>query len=299
MYVVTCLCHLLRAYRALALKHHPDKALQHCRWAVKMGRAGAASAHVTAASGGIEASLKAAANEVFGFLSAAHEELTNSISRSKVRHPHTPWHLAIVWRVSLCTCRMGCLACWHGHKRSSKQLAGLRHSTATCPRAAATVNAQHIRESGKVCKHVVLSVVLSLCGSAPDLQLDRDLRTEEQLYSNSSSTYGNRGRPASYTYSHGGRRAPDYGYDDLFRNTRPSAYGGSSSGGRTGAGAQQQGSYGGAGSSRASGSGGGQNKWYEESYWADPEDEPEPSDEDEYQYSYGGGGGGYHYRSKY
>jgi hypothetical protein len=40
---------------------------------------------VTAASGGVEASLKAAANEVFGFLSAAQEELTSATSRSKVR----------------------------------------------------------------------------------------------------------------------------------------------------------------------------------------------------------------------
>lgn len=74
-----------RAYRGLALKHHPDKALQQCRWSVKLGRTGAASAHVTAPSGGVEASLKAAANEVFGFLSSAHEELTSSASRSKVR----------------------------------------------------------------------------------------------------------------------------------------------------------------------------------------------------------------------
>jgi hypothetical protein len=69
----------------LALKHHPDKALQHCRWSAQLGKCGAAAAHVTAASGGVEASLKAAANEVFGFLSAAQEELTSATSRSKVR----------------------------------------------------------------------------------------------------------------------------------------------------------------------------------------------------------------------
>lgn len=83
-HAVMCCVMVCRAYRALALKHHPDKALQHCRWSAKLGRCGAAAAHVTAASGGVEASLKAAANEVFGFLSAAHEELTNVTSRSKV-----------------------------------------------------------------------------------------------------------------------------------------------------------------------------------------------------------------------
>lgn len=79
--VLCCLC---RAYRALALKHHPDKALQQCRWSARLGACGAAAAHLTAPSGGVEASLKAAANEVFGLLSAAHEELTNATSRSKV-----------------------------------------------------------------------------------------------------------------------------------------------------------------------------------------------------------------------
>jgi len=83
--VLCCVVLCCRAYRALALKHHPDKALQHCRWSGKLGKTGAAAAHLTAACGGVEASLKAAANEVFGFLSAAHEELTSSTSRSKVR----------------------------------------------------------------------------------------------------------------------------------------------------------------------------------------------------------------------
>jgi hypothetical protein len=46
---------------------------------------------VTAASGGVEASLKAAANEVFGFLSTAHEELTNATSRSKVSSSTSHW----------------------------------------------------------------------------------------------------------------------------------------------------------------------------------------------------------------
>lgn len=78
------LCCLCRAYRALALKHHPDKALQQCWWSARLGACGAAAAHLTAPSGGVEASLKAAANEVFGLLSAAHEELTNATSRSKV-----------------------------------------------------------------------------------------------------------------------------------------------------------------------------------------------------------------------
>jgi hypothetical protein len=74
----------------LALKHHPDKALQHCRWSARLGKCGAAAAHVSAPSGGVEASLKAAANEVFGFLSAAHEDLVNAASRSKVRCD--AWH---------------------------------------------------------------------------------------------------------------------------------------------------------------------------------------------------------------
>lgn len=73
-----------RAYRGLALRHHPDKALQQCRWSHKLGKCGAAAAHGTAAPGGIETALKAAATEVFAFLSAAHEQLINTTSRRQV-----------------------------------------------------------------------------------------------------------------------------------------------------------------------------------------------------------------------
>jgi hypothetical protein len=125
------------------------------------------------------------------------------------------------------------------------------------------------------------------------LQLDRDLRTEEQLYSNSgtSSSYS---RPA--TYSYGGRRADsDYGFDDFFRRT---ANAGASrtyqqqQQARPQAGARP-GAAGSGGSSRPAGSGGGQHRWYEQDYWADDEDAE--SDDDEYD---GYGGTGYHYRSK-
>lgn len=68
-----------RAYRKLALKHHPDKALQNCRWSRSLGACGA-----TAAAAAVEAALKTAANEVFNYISTAHEELTNETSRRKV-----------------------------------------------------------------------------------------------------------------------------------------------------------------------------------------------------------------------
>jgi hypothetical protein len=130
------------------------------------------------------------------------------------------------------------------------------------------------------------------------LQLDRDLRTEEQLYSNSSSS--SYSRPASYTYSYGGRRADaDYGFDDCFRRTaaahtsrqyqqpqQPAA--GSSRPGRGSSGA---------GSSRPGGgsSGGGAgSRWYDSRYWQGDDDFD--SDEDE---STAAGGTGYHYRSKW
>lgn len=132
------------------------------------------------------------------------------------------------------------------------------------------------------------------------MQLDRDLRTEEQLYSNSgsSSSYG---RPAAYTYSYGGRRADaDYGFDDFFRRTAASSrpaqptarQQGSNSGsgsGRTGAGS--------GGASRPAAASGGQ-RWYENSYWESAEADVE-SDEDEDGYDYGYGGTGFHYRSRY
>lgn len=101
-----CLSAVCRAYRGLALKHHPDKALQHCRWSPRLGKCGAAAAHVTAPSGGVEASLKAAANEVFGFLSAAHEELVNAASRSKVRCNAASWVGAGVWFVDFVAWRL-------------------------------------------------------------------------------------------------------------------------------------------------------------------------------------------------
>jgi hypothetical protein len=127
------------------------------------------------------------------------------------------------------------------------------------------------------------------------LQLDRDLRTEEQLYSNSgaSSSYS---RPATHTYSYGARRADfDYGVDDFFRRT---ANAGASrtyqqQQARPQAGARPSGGSSGGGS-RPAGSGGGQHRWYEQQYWADDEDVE--SDDDEYA---GYGGTGYHYRSKY
>ncbi|WIA36306.1 hypothetical protein OEZ86_007631 [Tetradesmus obliquus] len=68
-----------KAYRRLALKHHPDKALQHCRWGRALGPTGASS---PAAS--IEAGLKTAANEVFNYISSAHEELSDEAARRKV-----------------------------------------------------------------------------------------------------------------------------------------------------------------------------------------------------------------------
>lgn len=81
---VCCAGSVHRAYRGLALKHHPDKALQQCRWSYRLGRCGAAAAHGTAALGGIDTSLKAAATEVFALLSAAHEQLINPTSRRQV-----------------------------------------------------------------------------------------------------------------------------------------------------------------------------------------------------------------------
>lgn len=71
-----------RAYRGLALKHHPDKALQQCRWSPRLGTCGVAAfgGSVTAT----ETHLKASANEVFSFLSTAHEELVNATSRRQV-----------------------------------------------------------------------------------------------------------------------------------------------------------------------------------------------------------------------
>lgn len=129
------------------------------------------------------------------------------------------------------------------------------------------------------------------------LQLDRDLRTEEQLYSNSgSSSYG---RPAAYTYTYGGRRADsDYGFEDFFRRTAANA--GTSrtyqqQQARPQASSRPAQGAGSGGASRA-GSGGGQNRWYENNYWDDGDLE---SDEDEYDYGGYAGGSGYHYRSKY
>jgi hypothetical protein len=136
------------------------------------------------------------------------------------------------------------------------------------------------------------------------LQLDRDLRTEEQLYRNSgSSSYS---RPAAYTYSYGGRRADaDYGFDDFFRRT---AAAGASYGRPAQPTARQQGTSSGSGSSRAgAGSGGasrpagasGGQRWYEDSYWesaeADVDEESEEDEDDVYEY----GGSGFHYRSRY
>ena len=136
-----------------------------------------------------------------------------------------------------------------------------------------------------VCKEGAVAVTAVLL-----LQLDRDLRTEEQLYSNnSSSSYS---RPASYTYSYGGRRADaDYGFDDFFRRTA------AAHSSRQYQQPRQQAAGAGSGSSRPSGGGSGggsSSRWYESNYWADDDEDPE-SDEDDYGY----GGSGYHYRSKY
>lgn len=133
------------------------------------------------------------------------------------------------------------------------------------------------------------------------LQLDRDLRTEEQLYSNNGScSYS---RPASYTYSYGGRRADaDYGFDDFFRRTAAAGSGGSRPAQAT---ARQQAS--GSGSGRAAGGSGGASRpagaaagqrWYENSYWESAEADVESEDEDD-DYDYGYGGTGFHYRSRY
>jgi DnaJ-class molecular chaperone len=75
------MCHAFnyRAYRRLALKHHPDKALQHCRWGRALGPSGANSP-----AAGIESCLKTAANEVFNYISSAHEELSDESARRKV-----------------------------------------------------------------------------------------------------------------------------------------------------------------------------------------------------------------------
>lgn len=75
LYIVCC-----RAYRKLALKHHPDKALQNCRWSPALGTTGAAAG----SSARVEASLQTAANEVFGYISTAYEELSDKTRRSKV-----------------------------------------------------------------------------------------------------------------------------------------------------------------------------------------------------------------------
>eukprot|EP00775_Hariotina_reticulata_P006661 gene6661-6885_t len=69
-----------KSYRRLALKHHPDKALQNCRWSAALGAIGAQAA----ASAAVEAALKTSASEVFGYISAAHEQLTDAASRRKV-----------------------------------------------------------------------------------------------------------------------------------------------------------------------------------------------------------------------
>lgn len=134
-------------------------------------------------------------------------------------------------------------------------------------------------------------------------QVDRDLRTEEQLYGNSSSS--SYSRPAAYTYAYGGRRADsDYGFEDFFRRT--AAGGGSSSGGtyqpqarpRPGPSAGGGGGWPGSG---AAGRGQAGSRWYENNHWADNDEEDLESEEDEYD-GYGHGGSGWHYsnpRSKY
>lgn len=134
-------------------------------------------------------------------------------------------------------------------------------------------------------------------------QVDRDLRTEAQLYSNSSSSYS---RPAAYTYAYGGRRAgdSDYGFEDFFRRTAAGGGGGSS--GATSYQSQARArpagpSAGGGGAARRGGQAG--SRWYENNHWADNDDEDLESEEDEYDYGHGhNGGSGWHYsnpRSKY
>jgi curved DNA-binding protein CbpA len=78
-----------RAYRKLALKHHPDKALRQCCWSPRLGTCGVAASgsSVTAT----ETHLKAYANEVFAFLNAAHEQLINASSRRQVRASAVLW----------------------------------------------------------------------------------------------------------------------------------------------------------------------------------------------------------------
>lgn len=134
-------------------------------------------------------------------------------------------------------------------------------------------------------------------------QVDRDLRTEEQLYGNSSSNGSSYSRPAAYTYAYGGRRADaDDGFEDFFRRTA------AGSGGSSGGGTYQSQARAGPGPSAGGGGGGaagrgqaGGSRWYDNNHWADNDDEDLESDEDEYD-GYGHGGSGWHYsnpRSKY
>lgn len=137
------------------------------------------------------------------------------------------------------------------------------------------------------------------------MQLDRDLRTEEQLWSNNSdSSYGSSRRPPSYTYSHGGRRAPeaDYGYEEVFRraasgsNSRPWQQQQQQTGRQQTSG----GSAGSSGSNRPGGSGGSHhNKWYDNNYWAGDTEDLASDDDDDYGYQDYGYTGGYRYQSKY
>ena len=69
-----------RAFKKLALRHHPDKAVPSCRFRVALGPAGAA----VAAAAAIETRLREQANSLFNFISTAHEELSDKLKRRKV-----------------------------------------------------------------------------------------------------------------------------------------------------------------------------------------------------------------------
>jgi len=96
--------HPPRAFRKLALKLHPDKAMQHCRYSLRLGGCGVAvipglcvglaaggssgggSAldESAAAAAALEARIKSEAGVLFNLINEASEELSDAVRRRKV-----------------------------------------------------------------------------------------------------------------------------------------------------------------------------------------------------------------------